>query len=30
MAFLIDTSILVRLANRADALYPVADAAVAE
>ena len=30
MAFLLDTSILVRLANRADALYPVADAAVAK
>jgi predicted nucleic acid-binding protein len=30
MAFLLDTSILVRLANRADALYSVADAAVAK
>ena len=30
MAFLLDTSILVRLANRADALYPIADAAVAK
>jgi predicted nucleic acid-binding protein len=29
MAFLLDTSILARLANRADSLYPVADPAVA-
>ena len=28
MAYLLDTSILVRLANVADALYPAADAAV--
>ena len=30
MAYLVDTSILVRLANRADAAYPVADRAVVE
>src|SRR3954465_12722121 len=30
MAFLIDTSILVRLANLGDALFPVADHAVVE
>lgn len=30
MAFLLDTSILARLANRADALYPIADSAVAK
>ena len=30
MAYLLDTSILVRLANVADALHPVADAAVAK
>ncbi len=30
MAFLLDTSILARLANRADALYGIADAAVAK
>jgi predicted nucleic acid-binding protein len=30
VAFLIDTNILVRLANVADAFYPVADRAVAE
>jgi predicted nucleic acid-binding protein len=30
MAFLLDTSILVRLANKADAMYAVADAAVAK
>lgn len=30
MAFLVDTSVLVRLANRADAAYPVADRAVVE
>jgi predicted nucleic acid-binding protein len=30
VAFLVDTSILVRLANRADAAYPVADRAVVE
>lgn len=30
MAFVLDTSILARLANRADAMYPVADAAVAK
>jgi predicted nucleic acid-binding protein len=30
VAFLVDTSILVRLANRADASYPVADGAVVE
>jgi len=30
VAFLVDTSILVRLANRADASYPVADRAVVE
>jgi predicted nucleic acid-binding protein len=30
MAFLLDTSILARLANRADAMYPIADAAVAK
>jgi predicted nucleic acid-binding protein len=30
VAFLVDTSILVRLANRADAAYPIADRAVVE
>ena len=30
MAFLTDTSVLVRLANRADSLYPVATNAVVE
>jgi predicted nucleic acid-binding protein len=30
VAFLVDTSVLVRLANRADASYPVADRAVVE
>ena len=30
MAFLVDTSILVRLANSADPSYPVADRAVVE
>jgi predicted nucleic acid-binding protein len=30
VAFLVDTSILVRLANRADAAYPAADRAVVE
>jgi predicted nucleic acid-binding protein len=30
MAFLLDTSILARLANQADALYGIADAAVAK
>ncbi len=30
MAILVDTSILGRLANRADASYPIAKAAVAE
>jgi predicted nucleic acid-binding protein len=30
VAFLVDTSILVRLANRADVSYPVADGAVVE
>ena len=30
MAFLVDTSILIRLANRADPRYPVADRAVLE
>jgi predicted nucleic acid-binding protein len=30
VAFLVDTSLLVRLANRADAAYPVADRAVIE
>jgi predicted nucleic acid-binding protein len=30
VAFLVDTSILVRLANRVDASYPVADRAVVE
>src|SRR4051794_15128538 len=30
MALLVDTSILIRLANRADAAYPVADRAIME
>ena len=30
MAYLIDTSVLVRLANRSDPVYPVADRAVVE
>jgi predicted nucleic acid-binding protein len=30
MAFLLDTNVLVRLANRADALWPIADGAVAK